>query len=331
MSTRRVILFDSIVVSREPLLRAAMQTEWEILTVPERTQIGLARRLVPGAQAFISNEFPAELAPLANDLRLIHCVGAGIDLFDLSAIPPGCTLCNVYEHEIPIAEYILMCLLMLTTGVVEADRELRGGRWRGSGRYDGAFHGELHGKTLGLIGFGHIGQAVAQRARAMGLRVIAVRRTPAANPLLEWCGSMSDLPRLLTESDCVAVVCPLTDETKGLLGEIELRLMRPHALLINTARAAIIDEQALYCALSERWIAGAALDVWYQYPPDPEAGQHGSQFPFHELPNVIVTPHYSGWTEAMIQRRYQRIAENLDHLARGEPLERAAYVAPGGK
>jgi phosphoglycerate dehydrogenase-like enzyme len=170
---------------------------------------------------------------------------------------------------------------------------------------------------------------VAERARAFGLRVIAVRRTPGVHPLLEWCGPMSELPRLLIESDFVAVVCPLTDETKGLLGEIELRLMRPHALLINTARAAIIHEHALYRALSERWIAGAALDVWYHYPADPEAGQHGSQYPFHTLSNVIVTPHYSGWTEAMIQRRYRRIAENLDHLARGEPLERVVYMAPG--
>ena len=240
----------------------------------------------------------------------------------------SCALCNVHEHEIPVAEYILMCILMLTTQVAQADHGLRQGRWRGSGRYDGAFHGELYGKTLGLIGFGHIGQAAAQRALAFGARVIAVRRNPRAHPDLDWCGPISDLPRLLDESDYVAVVCPLTPETRGLLGEPELRALRPEAILINAARAAIIDESALYRALSERWFAGAAIDVWYQYPPDPEPGLGGSRFPFHELSNTIVTPHYSGWTEAMIRRRYQKIAENLDHLARGEPLERVVHLAP---
>ncbi len=332
---RQVVLFDRIATSREPLLRASLQTEWQTLLVPDRTDLSLAGQCVAQAEAFIGNEFPSALTASARQLRLIHCVGAGTDLFELPAIPPGCTLCNVYEHEIPIAEYIMLCALMFATRVRQADAAMRRGVWADSGRHDGQFHEEVFGKTLGLIGFGHIGGAVAQRARAFGMKVLAVRRRvntdgltapgSEAHPDLDWCGPMSELPQLLCQSDYVAIVCPLTPQTRGLLGEAELRLLKPTAVLINPARAGIVDEDALFRALSERWFAGAALDVWYQYPSDLSTVMHGSKHPFHELPNVLVTPHFSAWTEAMVRRRYQKIAENLDRLARGEPLERIVY------
>lgn len=321
------VLFDSLVTVHAPILQEALRTPWEFRVVADRRDVEGAAHALRDADAFIGNEFSAPMGREATKLRLLHCSGAGVDLFDLKAIPRGAALCNVYEHEIPMAEYILMVMLLFATRVEGYHASFRQGRWDGSARSGGGFHEEVHGKTLGLIGFGHIGSAVAARAKAFGMRVIAVRQHAAPDPLLDWCGATADLPRLLGESDFVAVVCPHTPQTQGLLGERELRMLKPTARLINVSRAAIIDEDALYRALAERWFAGAALDVWYQYPASADAVMHGSKHPFHELPNVIVTPHLSAWTHDTIERRYRLIARNLDRLARGEPLERVVYQA----
>ncbi len=123
---------------------------------------------------------------------------------------------------------------------------------------------------------------------------------------------------MLTRADYLAITLPLTPETRGLLGDPELRAMKPTALLVNVARAEIVDEDALYEALAERRIAGAALDVWYRYPSDPHPTLP-AQRPFHELPNVLMTPHVSGWTEGMVEARATLIAENIHRAARGEP------------
>jgi len=118
-------------------------------------------------------------------------------------------------------------------------------------------------------------------------------------------------------ADYLAVTLSLTDATRGILGERELRKMKPTAVLINVARAEIVDEDALYQALAEQRIAGAALDVWYRYPKAAGPTLPARQ-PFHELPNVLMTPHVSGWTEGMLEARAKLIAENIQRTARGE-------------
>lgn len=203
---------------------------------------------------------------------------------------------------------------------------LRSAGGAGGGRY----HEEAFGKTVGLIGFGHIGRTVAARARAFGMRVMAVGQRQRQADDLDRYGTMEQLPELLRAADFVAVVCPLTAETRGMIAAEQLRLLKPSAYLINVARAEIIDEAALYEVLSQRQFAGAALDVWYQYPSRPGEVTHGSRYPFHELEQVIVTPHFSAWTKALVHRRCRRIAENLDRLARGEPLERVVQPAAIG-
>ncbi|HON69110.1 MAG TPA: NAD(P)-dependent oxidoreductase, partial [Phycisphaerae bacterium] len=214
------------------------------------------------------------------------------------------------------------------TRLREIERRFRQGDWTDSGRFDGQVHGEIYGKTLGLVGYGHIGRETARRARAFGMRVAAVGRRPRTEPELDWYGTTRDLDQLIEMSDFVAIVCPLTDETRGLIDEARLRRLKPTAFLVNVARAEIVQQEPLYRALRERWFAGAALDVWYDYPPAPAVRQHGSKLPFHELDHVLLTPHSSAWTEPLLQRRLARIAENLDRLARGERLDRIVYEAP---
>jgi phosphoglycerate dehydrogenase-like enzyme len=135
---------------------------------------------------------------------------------------------------------------------------------------------------------------------------------------LAFLGGPGTLDEVLSRADYLAITLSLTEATRGLLGERELRLMKPTAVLVNVARAEIVDEAALFRALAQRTIAGAALDVWYRYPKGP-----GPTFPachaFQELPNVLMTPHVSGWTEGMLEARAKLIAENTHRVARGEP------------
>jgi len=161
------------------------------------------------------------------------------------------------------------------------------------------------------------------------MAVWAIRREPARVEAhgLAFLGGPDALDEVLGRADYLAITLPLTAATRGLLGERELGLMRSTAVLVNVARAEVVDEDALYRALTGGTIAGAALDVWYRYPV---GGQPTwpARHPFHELPNVLMTPHVAGWTEGTVEARARVIAENIDRIARGEaPLN--LVVPPG--
>jgi phosphoglycerate dehydrogenase-like enzyme len=267
--------------------------------------------------------FTREMAAAARRLKLVQVPGAGLDRIDRSALPPGTALANAYGHETGIAEYVMGAMLALTRDFSRLDGALRAGRWESQwavGPPPPAPWPELAGKTVGILGYGRIGQGVARRARAFDMEVCAVRRdvSRSAGDGLALLGGLDVLDEVLRRSDYVVVTIPATPATRGLLGEEQLGTMKRTAMLINVSRGEIVDEQALYRALADGTIAAAALDVWYRYPldsgPTPPAHE-----PFHELPNVLMTPHVSGWTEGMLQARAKLIAENIERTARGEP------------
>jgi phosphoglycerate dehydrogenase-like enzyme len=245
--------------------------------------------------------------------------GAGYDQVALAALPAGCTLCNVFEHETGMAEYVMLGMLEWTIGLRAMDRRLRRGDWLGS-FYKPDFHGELAGKTLGIVGYGHIGSEVARRARAFDMRVGAITRTPRRSDLLDWAAPMAELDARLPECDFALLACPLNDETRGLIDRRRLALMKPSAVLINVARGDVADEGALYEALRDKTIAGAILDVWYVYPSAGNAEPLPGNRPFHELDNVIMSPHASGCTDKLLDRRWSVMAENLERFAAGQDL-----------
>jgi len=271
----------------------------------------------------VSLAFTPEMGAAAKRLKLVQVPGAGLDRIDRTALPVGTALANVYGHEIGIAEYIVGAMLALTRSFGRIDASLRRGVWEsqwGVGASPPPPWPELAGKTLGILGYGRIGQALARRARAFDMNVCAIRRDVlrSAAEGLSFLGGPADLDEVLRRSDYLAITLSLNDQTRGLLGARELGLMKPSAVLVNVARAEIVDEDALYRALEERRLAGAALDVWYRYPK--EAGQtRPASRPFHELSNVLMTPHVSGWTEGMLEARATLIAENIQRTARGEP------------
>ena len=272
------------------------------------------------ADVLVTMAFDRELPP-APQLRLIQLPVAGLDAVDLGAVPPGCRVCNVFEHEIGISEYVLAAMLHFTVGLAGRDQRFKAGSWTDSPRLAAPFRPELAGKTVGCIGYGHIGRAVAHRARGFGLRLMAIAARPRPlEPAPDWLGGPAELARLLEAADFVVVACPLDETTRGLIGKAELARMKPGAVLINVARGSIVDEDALFAALRERTIGGAVLDTWFRYPEGAGEMLRPSRHPFHELDNVVMTPHCSGWTEGVMARRFAVIGDNPERLQAGRPL-----------
>ena len=283
----------------------------------------LARRPEAAADAdiLVSNHWNADYPP-APRVRLVQSVATGIDLFDLAALPKGVPVCNAFGHQTAIAEYVLMVMLVWAHRFREIEGDFRArSSWAPSWVESGAPHGEIRGKTLGIIGLGRVGREVATRAAAFGVHVVAANRTPREpGGGVARVVPLADLDRMLPECDMVLLASALGPETENLIDGRRLGLMKRSAFLINIARGGMIDEAAMYAALRDRTIAGAALDVWWQYPDAAEPMRRPSRFPFHELPNVIMTPHCSGWTEGMVRRRWDEIAGNIGHFVRGEAL-----------
>src|SRR5262245_5016638 len=271
--------------------------------------------LLHAVDVLVTMAFTPEMGAASRRLRLVQVPGAGLDRIDRAALPAGTWLANVYGHEIGIAEYVIGAMLALTRGFARLDTSLRQGRWESQWAVSTpppAPWPELAGKTLGILGYGRIGQCVARRAQAFDMAVWAIRRDPTRSPThgLAFLGGPEALDEVLRHADYLVLTLALTEATRGLLGERELCLLRPTAVLINVARAEIVDEVALYRALAQRTIAGAALDVWYQYPTGPGPTWPARQA-FQDLPNVLMTPHVSGWTEGMLEARAQGITENI--------------------
>jgi phosphoglycerate dehydrogenase-like enzyme len=259
--------------------------------------------------------------PEAPRLKLLQAATAGVDMLDLPSLPRGITLCNVFGHEPAIAEYVIATTLALTLRLFEAVTDFRAGSWAAHQPAGGSPHGEIFGKTIGIVGYGRIGREVAKRAVPFGCKVIAANRSPIADKGdASEIYPLGELDRMLPQCDVVLIAAGLAPETRGLIDARRLSLMKPTALLINIGRAAIADEEALYEALRDRKIGGAALDVWWHHWSPDHPDRRPSRFPFHELPNVVMTPHCSGFTDGTADRRWGDLAANLDRYVRGEQL-----------
>jgi phosphoglycerate dehydrogenase-like enzyme len=305
-----------------PRILAKVKTPLETSILDDEGDAAQRAPLLAEAEIVVGHIWRAGFPP-APRLRLLQSVAAGLDLLDTEAVPKGVTVCNVFGHQPAIAEYVIMTMLVLTHRLFESVTAFRAGSWVASPQFGGgAPHGEVLGRTIGIIGYGRIGREVAERAAGLKCRVLAANRSQvAARAPAETVFPFADLDRMLPLCDTVLIACALAPETAGLIDARRLALMKPGALLINVARARIVDEDALYAALKDRHLGGAALDVWWQYPTEAEPERRPSRRPFHELPNVLITPHSSSFSGATADRRWSVVAANLDRFARGEPLE----------
>jgi len=236
-------------------------------------------------------DFPRDLLPRARNLRWFQQWAAGADwlLRHPEVVDLDFVLTNASGvHPIPITEHIFALLLAFARMIDQSVRYQTLGEWMPDERKKNVF--ELADKTMVLIGVGAIGERTAQVATAFGMRVLGVRRNPQVGvPGVEAMVGPDDLLEILPEADFVVVTAPLTAETRGMIGERELRAMKPTAYLVNVGRGGIVDERALIQALEEGWIAGAGLDV-FGTEPLPEDS------PLWKMENVIITSHYAGIT-----------------------------------
>lgn len=258
--------------------------------------LGAADGLVVG-----SDPVTARIVDGARRLRVVGKFGSGLDNIDLEA----CRRRGIAVTSGPganreaVAELVFGLFIALARILPQAQQRVR------AGEFPLCIGTELHGKTLGVIGLGQIGKAVAVRGESFGMKVLAhdCREDSA------WPGRYSALEQVLREADFVSLHVPLTPATRGLIGEREFGLMKPAAYLVNTARGEIVDHEALYRALRERRLAGAGLDVFWREPP----GEH----PLLRLPNVIATPHMGGFSHEALLRSAQALAADLVHALAG--------------
>jgi phosphoglycerate dehydrogenase-like enzyme len=304
-----------------PRILGKMSEKLDANVLAELTDV---QRLIPAlseAEIVVGHIWRPDF-PETPRLQLLQAATAGVDMIDLPSLPRGITLCNVFGHEPAIAEYVLMTTLALTHRLVETAAAFRSGSWTAHQPAGGSPHGEIFGKTIGIIGYGRIGREVAKRAVGFGCTVIAANRSPISDKGdASEIYPLSEIDRMLPRSDVVLIAAGLGPETRGLIDAHRLAMMKPTALLINIGRAAIVDEEPLYRALSGNQIGGAALDVWWQHWTPEHPDRRPSRFPFHELSNVLMTPHCSGFTEGTADRRWGDLAANLDRYVRGDELD----------
>ena len=265
----------------------------------------------------------------ASRLRLVQGVGAGVDRIDPSAVPAGATLCSAHGQEGAVAELAMLGMLALRRGLIRKDSELRAGRWNRPAPED-APDEDLAGHTLGVLGLGHVGFRIAALGVALEMRVIGATRSPGAETRgsLAWVGGLDQLERLFAESDFVVVATALTPATVGMVGRRELELLGPSGFLVNVARGLIVDERALYDALHDRTIAGAALDVWYRYPAPGDGDTPPGNLPFGELENVIMTPHIGGLTRRGQESKWKYLTEQIERVLEGRALSGVVFSVP---
>lgn len=317
----KVVFYGSLIHHLTDTLLAKVKTPWTTSRFLESDpQEDLARALGE-ADVFISMHWNRSLPP-APKLKLIQSPGTGVDCIDFAAVPPGVRVCNCYGHAEGTAEYVMLAILLwchvhFLPGAKSFREE---GNWRYSGRVNGPINDELYGKTVGILGLGTIGQAVAERAKGFGTRVVGCNRTLREAARVDAQYPLAKIDEFLAECDFLVIAAALAQQTERLIDARRLAKMKPSAVLINVGRGPIVEEDALYAALRDKRIRGATLDVWNAYPSKDNLTIAPSKHAFHELDNVWMTPHTAAWTTGMVDRRWTQIAENLDRLARGEPL-----------
>jgi phosphoglycerate dehydrogenase-like enzyme len=317
----KVVLVGKVAAKAVDELNATIRTPSTILAFPVNRENPRILNALSAADVVVGNFLTESMARSAQHLKLLQVPNAGTDALRLDLLSPHTTVANAYFHGPAIAEFVVMMVLALNRGLLDLDAKFRKGIWGGSWIGGEVPPAEALGRSLGLVGYGTIGREVATRARALGMSVKVISAHPPKRKPRDvdfWKGPAA-LPQLLKESEFVVLACPLNKETRGLIGSREFAQMKRSAFLINVARGAVVDEEALFRALKGRRIAGAAIDVWYHYPRDDEPCRP-SRFPFHKLPNVVMTPHVSGWMLGTRQKRLQLVAENIDRLVAGKPL-----------
>jgi phosphoglycerate dehydrogenase-like enzyme len=315
MNSPKIVFHGEDIAAFSEGIASRLDRAAEIICLPN--ELNEKDKLIyAAADAIIAFHFD-ETLPTPTQLKLFHVPGAGFDAVQLSLLPKAAIVCNCFGHEQAISEYVLSAILTQQIPFAEADSLLRKKNWKyGSGV---TLHEEIAGKTIGLVGYGRIGKAIANRAKAFEMKVIVVNRSAVAksDPVTEYF-ALQDTAEFWPQCDFIVSSLPFNAETRNFIDAKEFAQMKSNAVLINVGRGKTINEEALYQTLKTKKIAGAIIDTWYQYPTSETPEIYPSLFPFQELDNIVMTPHMSAWTHGTLHRRQKVIAENLNFIFRGE-------------
>jgi len=263
--------------------------------------------------SLLTDPIDTEVMDAAPNLRIISQYAVGFDNIDVKAA----TERGIYVTNTPgvltetVADFAFALLLAVARRVVEANHYVRSGQWKVAWHPLMMLGTDVYGATLGIVGMGRIGQAVARRAKGFGMKILYYDVVSRPEIEREVGAKKVGLETLLKESDFVSLHVPLLPETYHMIGEKELKMMKPTAFLINTARGKVVDQKALYRALKEGWIAGAALDVFEQEPIPPDD-------PLLQLENVVLAPHAASASIETRSRMADIVAENLIAFKEGK-------------
>lgn len=302
----RVLLTNAI----HPEAQARLARSAEVVVAADTTADTL-RRAADGCEVVVVRaQLPDDIFEAAPSLIGAVRHGTGIDMIPLAAATArGVLVANVPGvNANAVAEHVLRSMLALARQTPQVAATLKDAGWAAA-RAAAERGVELHGRTLGVVGFGHVGQAVARLAHlGLSMRVLAHSRSPLRDDT--HASAAHSLDDLLAQSDVVVLACPLTDQTRGLIGASQLARMRPGSWLVNVARGPVVDEAALIDALRSGHVAGAALDV---FDTQPLPADH----PFWQMPQVIVTPHAAGVSEDSMRAMGLGAVEAVERLLRG--------------
>ncbi len=316
MSEPRIVFLDAATYGDMPL--TPFTEQWPC-TVHQATSASETVARLSGHAITVTNKVVIDDAILnsagARDLKLIAVAATGTDIIDKAAAAKrGVTVCNVpgYASQ-SVAQFTMALILELAIRASSYAAAVKAGEWQKSPVFTLLTfpNVELAGKKLGIIGYGNIGKTVAQMAHGFGMEILVGARPGERNPSAD----RVPLPELFHQADFISLHCPLTAETKNLINRQTLASMKPSACLINTARGALIDEQALIEALRNKQIAGAALDVITQEPP---TADHPIVVAVTELDNLIVTPHTAWSAREARARLLEVVKENIDAFLQGQ-------------
>lgn len=307
----KIVFLDRVTVQAH-LPALSFAHEWIEFEETKASEV-VAR--LQGASVAVTNKVvlgAGEFAALP-DLKLVVVAATGYNNIDVPAArAAGVRVCNVpdYSNE-SLPEHVLMLTLALKRNLLAYRHEVEAGAWQKSSQFCLLNHriADVRASVFGIIGYGALGQATARLAEALGARVIIADRKNAR----EVRNGRTEFEQVLRESDTLSLHCPLTNETRNLIGAEELKLMKRSAILINTARGGIVDEAALVAALETGEIAGAGFDVLTREPP-----REGNPLLSVRLPNLIITPHNAWASQSAARRLASGVVENIEAFARGE-------------
>lgn len=302
-------------------MKSKLADNIEMVEPSEFTSDAITLAAREDTDALFGEHVSREILDSAKNLKLIQIPWTGVDRLDFDLLRDyDVPVCNSHSNAGVVSEYAVGLMMAVTKGIPFHDKRLRSGKWMRPGQDGFQPPFVLAGKTVGFLGYGAVARNIASILSGFNVKFMAIdaRQSETPEPL-DYLGGPEYAPRVMAESDIVFVTLPLTEKTVEMVNAKLLARMKPSAYIINVSRGEIVNEADLYHALKDKRIAGAAIDTWYCYPARADMDAMPSLYPFHELDNVVMSPHRAGFGDGLLPHLDDAI-ENLNRLATGRPL-----------